>query len=668
MRKRGLFFSLFRFSFIGGLSLFPNLLPARPADWEARTERPNGVADTLTVPVFQIQGEGEVSPYSDSVLWTEGVVTLTLFGEGQLGGFFIQDTLGDGNPETSDGLFVYGKAEVESGNYVVVKGKVGEYDRRTQMSRVEVLRICRKGVEIPCLEVRFPEDIAGREESLEGMALLIPDTLYLIGTRNLQYEGSLVLGSTRHRAPTDYNLPGSGEADTAKAFNVSDRLVLDDGSLYRPQDMPFLDSDGTCRTGRWVAGFSCVLDQVDAQYRIYARDSGPVFRGNPRTGAPDEAELGNYDAKICGFNLEYFMNESDLQRTRIVKALTAIDADVYGLVEVGGGSQVIECLVDELNAANGSRTYDFVRWSGYEPTSGYTLNHIVYDKDKWEPYREYYMINTPSPYNRKLIQALRSRQGGFTFIYSINHFKAKSGNGSGADADQGDGQGVYNATRVKEAYAVRDKLDLVQYYYGTGNVLVMGDLNALYREDPIRVFLDAGYAEQIHRFRSDSYSYCYDDCVQYLDYALASASMELHVTGATVWHINSDEPSFLDYDRNQGGDGPYRCSDHDPVVVGISFTTTSQDTSPSVIGTEKDSGILEIYPNPSAGKVFLKTEGRGELEICSASGHRVYREKTEGGETVLDVSLWAEGIYLVLFRSESGRCSYGKLVRAACAR
>jgi hypothetical protein len=45
------------------------------------------------------------------------------------------------------------------------------------------------------------------------------------------------------------------------------------------------------------------------------------------------------------------------------------------------------------------------------------------------------------------------------------------------------------------------------------------------------------------------------------------------VADATVWHINADEPSALDYnDYNQPAlyhPGPYRSSDHDPVLIGL---------------------------------------------------------------------------------------------------
>ncbi len=46
------------------------------------------------------------------------------------------------------------------------------------------------------------------------------------------------------------------------------------------------------------------------------------------------------------------------------------------------------------------------------------------------------------------------------------------------------------------------------------------------------------------------------------------------MAGVTIWHINADEPSVLDYNtefkpQDLYAPTPYRSSDHDPVVVGL---------------------------------------------------------------------------------------------------
>ena len=55
-----------------------------------------------------------------------------------------------------------------------------------------------------------------------------------------------------------------------------------------------------------------------------------------------------------------------------------------------------------------------------------------------------------------------------------------------------------------------------------------------------------------------------------LDHAFATQSMADQVKRASVWHINADEPRFLDwFDVSMTAPGPYRASDHDPVLVSL---------------------------------------------------------------------------------------------------
>ncbi|MDE6694844.1 MAG: hypothetical protein K2J57_03315, partial [Bacteroidales bacterium] len=111
--------------------------------------------------IYTLQGaDTSQSPYLNEEVETEGVVTLTLFGQDQLNGFFLQDTLGDGNPLTSDAIFVYGKTfiretlidvdsivldtlrvDVAVGDYVNLKGIVGEYRNRTQLRKIKHLQV-----------------------------------------------------------------------------------------------------------------------------------------------------------------------------------------------------------------------------------------------------------------------------------------------------------------------------------------------------------------------------------------------------------------------------------------------------------------------------------------------------------------------------------------------
>lgn len=118
---------------------------------------------------------------------------------------------------------------------------------------------------------------------------------------------------------------------------------------------------------------------------------------------------------------------------------------------------------------------------------------------------------------------------------------------------------------------------------GDPDFLLIGDMNSYTFEDPITTFTSGGFTNLVRTFGGlGAYSYVFNGESGYLDHALATASLAAQVTSATDWHINPDEPVVLDYNTefkttNQittfYDPGPYRSSDHDPVVIGVHFNT-----------------------------------------------------------------------------------------------
>lgn len=75
----------------------------------------------VRVPIYEIQGAGHLSPRMGEVLTTSGIVTAVTSQ-----GFYMQDPLGDGNSDTSDGIFVAYSGSVSAGDAVRVDGLVAE--------------------------------------------------------------------------------------------------------------------------------------------------------------------------------------------------------------------------------------------------------------------------------------------------------------------------------------------------------------------------------------------------------------------------------------------------------------------------------------------------------------------------------------------------------------
>lgn len=165
------------------------------------------------------------------------------------------------------------------------------------------------------------------------------------------------------------------------------------------------------------------------------------------------------------------------------------------------------------------------------------------------------------------------------FTVVVNHFKSKGSSCADiGDPDTGDGQGNCNLTRVAQAEALLDFV--AELGEESSGVLVVGDLNSYRNEDPIDTLEAGGLTDLVERFEGDdAYSYVFDGQLGYLDTALATRSMLNWVKGLTIFHINADEPDILDYDMSFKQDAqdalyeplPYRVSDHDPVIVGITF-------------------------------------------------------------------------------------------------
>ncbi len=164
---------------------------------------------------------------------------------------------------------------------------------------------------------------------------------------------------------------------------------------------------------------------------------------------------------------------------------------------------------------------------------------------------------------------------------SVNHLKSKGSDCNDiGDPDIGDGQGNCNLTRTEAAEALADWLKTDPTGSGSANQLIIGDLNAYAKEDPIAALNNAGFTNLLARFigRSDAYTFVFRGESGYLDHTLANSALLEQVKDTQIWHINADEPRALDYnvefksaDQIERFYNPdvFRSSDHDPIVLEI---------------------------------------------------------------------------------------------------
>jgi predicted extracellular nuclease len=533
----------------------------------------------------------------------EGVFTIDLRGPERFGGIFLQDAEGDGDAATSEGVFVEvpgTEPALKPGDRVRVSGTVrelggfGNAPSLTEVDSAGPFEVCGGGNPLAATPLRLPVKSLTDLESLEGMLVTLPGELAVTEVYNLGRYGEMVVAPQRLFIGTngDYPLSKPDEALLAK-------LIVDDTlNRQNPNPLPYLrgsGADATLRAGDKVSGLTGVLSFGFGNYRLQPTVKPQLAVANARPSVPQVAGT----VRVSSFNvLNYFTtlqnsgrdsrgardeNEFRRQQTKIVAAMKAIDADLFGLTEIeNNGDAAMSSLTDALNAAVGQKAYAFVK----DPSTGTGTDLIkvgfIYKTTSLQPVGP--ALSDPDPINFRfpVAQTFRSVKGG-TFTAIINHFKAKSGCPTSAatqaeapDADWG--QGCWNGTRVKEAEALIKFADRAAKAAGDPDVLLLGDLNAYTREDPLVTLAKGGFEVLGERVPAERrYSYVYMGQAGFLDHALASASLAKQVAGVAPWHINSDEPPALDYTTNFKTDDryaptPFRSSDHDPVIVGLQLT------------------------------------------------------------------------------------------------
>ncbi|MGE3706008.1 MAG: ExeM/NucH family extracellular endonuclease [Vicinamibacterales bacterium] len=562
-----------------------------------------------------IQGSGATAAIVGPVT-TQGVVIGDYevpAGSGQMRGFYIQDPAGDGDPSTSDAIFVFngGTDSVSLGQIVRVSGTAGEFQGQTQIGSVSAIANCGTGTVAP-VNVMLPLASADALERVEGMLVRLPQTLYVTEHFQLGRFGEVVVSSGgRLDQPTDVHRPGP-QAAALQAANDLNRIVIDDANNSQNADPIVFGRNGaplsasnTLRGGDAVTGPVGVLTYTWAGNAA----SGNAFRvrpigalggqvefvaANPR---PAAAPPRTGSLRVAGMNLLNFFNTFDglpdttdacafgvggapadcrgadtadefaRQWPKTVAAIVGSGADVIGVIEVEnvgyGPDSAIQFLVGRLNDASPSDPYAFIdvdAATGQSNALGTDAIKVgvLYKTGQVAPVGLTAVLNTDAfvnagdsgPRNRPAIaQAFEELRSGARFVVSVNHLKSK---GSACDVpDALDGQGECNIVRTNAARELASWLASDPTGIADPDVLILGDLNAYGMEDPVQALGDAGYLSLVRALNAGrSYSYAFDGQWGSLDHALASGTLAPQATAAADWAINADEPSVLDYNTN----------------------------------------------------------------------------------------------------------------------
>jgi uncharacterized repeat protein (TIGR01451 family) len=470
-------------------------------------------------PIHQVQGSGLTSPLSGTQVTVRGIVVGDFETTSQLQGFYIQSepALDDGDPSTSEGLFVFNgnNNTVSLGDLVVVTDTVRETFNQTRLGNAPIILVCGPAPLPAPTDVTLPFSSPDAPEAFEGMRVRLPQNLTVTDNYFLGRFGQVTLSfGGRLQQPTQITTPGT-LANALQAANDLNRIILDDTTNQQNPDPVIFARNGltltaanTLRGGDTVSnvvgvmtyGWGGASASPDA-YRV--RPTGPVTftAANPRPAAP--LPVGG-SLRVASVNLLNYFNtfgagnctlgvgggatdcrgadnaaEFTRQVSKTIPMLLGLNADVIGLMELEndgyGPASAIQDLVNRLNAATAPGTYAFINPDaalGVTNTLGVDAIKVgfIYRPARVTPVGQTAVLtsgafglftltdNSQIQRNRPaLAQSFQDNATGARFTAVVNHFKSKgsscANNQSPVGPDPDTGDGQGNCNLTRTAAA-----------------------------------------------------------------------------------------------------------------------------------------------------------------------------------------------------------------------
>ncbi len=559
------------------------------------------------IPIYQLQGNGLVSPYYQKWVDTYGLVTGVL-----QDGFYLQDPLGDNDPTTSDGIFVYTyKAPtVTLGQCIeVTRAYVDEFYEKTELSRLKSVRpvnFCpQPAVEPVAIGLaRLGKAPAESFEAVEGMVVEVSDLRGTVQGATKHFEGGevevalLPTGLEPYLAgqrvfqtdtPAMYGLMYLTNLLGATLPEAAWGATVQVGTPYPISSTPVQSTEAITEAITETLRATAIIDYNFGKYQLHLFPGTPVTATHNNLLAETGMAASPSDFTICNFNV-YGLGRGSAQfpdpriydqqlgkRTRAI-AETLQGCTVVGLQETGTPADV-ENLAALLRDAY---SLDYVATALAGPgtqNSEFPLTNSLLTR--WErvqvlasaipqgcspqdyevpvvpgdcPAGSYALFDRPPLVVDLLITGTWEVALPLTVI--VNHWKSKAGDEA------------VNAVRRTEqarhvASLVQQKLDADP----TANIIVLGDLNDYYESIPIETLRMGVTPPLLHLYSylpaSDRYTYVFNGASQVLDHILVTPSLAPMVAMVDAIHSNAD---FAAADQNDLR-RLQRASDHDPVQL-----------------------------------------------------------------------------------------------------
>ncbi len=552
------------------------------------------------IPIYALQGTGPSSPYDQAWVDSYGLVTGVV-----ADGFYLQDPSGDGDPATSDGIFVYTRLvpTVQPGTCIeVVRAFVDEFYEKTELSRTKAIqpstRCAVTAIDPVALPIpRLGEAAGARWEAYEGMVVAFAP---FTGT---------VQGPTQHFADGEREL---ALLDARLApYVTGERVFQHDGTAHASllylsntlgAPLPDLDWGQAARVGPAatdpITTTRAILDYNFGKYQLLlwpdaqvtplakviaeTRHDGTLEQTVAATAA--DFTLCIYNVHGLGRGSEQYAVPQEYDQQLAKRARTIAESlqgcTIIGLQETGTpeDAERLAALLRDSFALD----YAAVAIAGPNTQSlEFPLtNSLLFRRDRVQllasrlpqhcspqdyetivipgecPPGEYALFDRPPLVVDLAVQGAWGEPFPLTVI--VNHWKSKGGDES-----------VNVVRRTAQARHVATLVQAMIDANPAAQVVVLGDLNDYYQSGPVEALRTGVEPPLFHLYAylpaQENYSYIFNGASQVLDHILVTPGLTPQIALVDPVRINANYAAgAADQVANLA-----RSSDHDPVAIKI---------------------------------------------------------------------------------------------------
>lgn len=543
--------------------------------------------------IFEIQGSGLTSPFAEAIVTTENNVVTTLRPDG----FFIQTPADrtDGDPATSDGIFVFTDAAptVAVGDLVTVTGKVVEFFEFTEFSEGPVVEVLGTGT-VPA-PIVFDETLPSPDqpqdetayERYEGMLISVADG-YVVGPSQSfgsdpEAEAFIVASGAQVYREPGILFPG---IDGLPVWDGNPEVFeIDPDKLGLPNQLLSIGStfEATGVLGfefgdyeLWPSSLTVTSSSLPEPVRAPEASEGTVaslnlFRlfDDVADGTEDVIDAAEYAVRLAKFSLYIrdVLRSPDIIAVQEAEKLGVLQ-DLAAQIESDDPSLIYDAYLVEGNDVGGIDVGFLVNASAVQVNAVTQLaadelltfdGSLLHDRPPLLLEADFLAYGLPvAP-----IEVLGVHNRSLSGIETSDRVRIKR-----LEQAQSIAQIVQARQTANPDVRLMVVGDFNAFEFSDGYVDAIGQISGIFNPDDNLLsgddLVDPDLTNQVLSLPAEErYSFNFGGSAQVLDHALTTTGLDPHITGFAYGRGNSGAPRVLIDDAST----PLRASDHDGFVV-----------------------------------------------------------------------------------------------------